>query len=547
MDASNSNSKPQLGYGDYLRFRNLVLEQSGLFFSEKKRHDLEAGIFKALNSSDLTQTNHTTLDNYYNLLQSSTPMAHLELNRLINTLTIGETHFFRNEAQFNALATQVLPALVTRKRAAAAAIGPDIQPQLRIWSAGCASGEEPYSLAILLKELLPDIDQWHIVILATDINDDLLARAQKGHYTDWSFRESRAKALKSKYFSQESSTDTHRKKYYEIQDDVRRMVSFAPLNLTKDTYPALNNNTVSMDLILCRNVTIYFTEQTTRQVVEKFYHALVDGGWLVVGHSEPSLVIYRAFQARNLSNTLLYQKTGQPTPWPDDWEWLNQPDYTAGLSTQQPMVKRPEVTIGRPDSNPGINTASLNKPAINQPLLPGHPAPAKEADPYDVAAVLLNKGHIEEAINELHHKLAAAPNFAPAHSLLGRAYANSGQWAEAHRWCESALKLDALQSEAYYVLALVHEQNGNFDAAIDFFKKAVYLERDNPLFHFNLAVLYKKTDRPQMARRTCQNAIKILQKWPPGSIVPDTGGATAKHLLEAAKRILTELETGNDT
>jgi len=171
----------KLGYGDYLRFRDLVLERTGLHFPEKKRTDLEIGVLKSLAESSLAGSNHRNdLDAYYSLLTDrNNPATQTEMKRLIDTLTIGETHFFRDESQFNALANEVLPAVIARKRAAAAAVGPDIQPQLRIWSVGCATGEEPYSLAMMLKELLPDIDNWYILILATDISLTALKRAQK--------------------------------------------------------------------------------------------------------------------------------------------------------------------------------------------------------------------------------------------------------------------------------------------------------------------------------------------------------------------------------
>ena len=173
VDLPNEPSK--LGYGDYLRFRELVLERSGLHFPEKRRANLEAGLFKALAASALfVSEGGYNLDGYYELLRDkNNPTGKAELERLLHTLTIGETHFFRDEAQFNALATYVLPELIARKRAAAAAVGPGINPQLRIWSAGCATGEEAYSIAILLSELLPDIDRWHILILATDINQEV--------------------------------------------------------------------------------------------------------------------------------------------------------------------------------------------------------------------------------------------------------------------------------------------------------------------------------------------------------------------------------------
>jgi chemotaxis protein methyltransferase CheR len=158
-----------------------------------------------------------------------------------------------------------------------------------------------------------------------------------------------------------------------------------------------------------------------------------------------------------------------------------------------------------------------------------------------VAEVLLNKGHTQEAIDELHRKLTFDSNFAPAHSLLGRAYANLGRWDKARYWCESALRLDTLQAETYYVLGLIYEHEGKVEAAIDMFKKAIYLDREAPLLHFHLAMLYKKTNQMKNARKACQNTIKVLEKWPVASIVPDSGGATAKHLLEAARRISGEL------
>ncbi len=523
------NFKTELGYGDYLRFRDMVLEISGLYFPDKKKADLEAGLFKALAASPLGNGNGYNLDAYYNLLRDrSSAAGRTELSRLINTLTIGETHFFRDESQFNALAAQVLPALVERKRAMAAAIGPGIQPQLRLWSAGCASGEEAYSLAILLKELLPDIDNWHILILATDINHDSLTRAREAIYSDWSFRENRAKAMRSRYFTPEvKSGGPASSLRYRLQENIRRMVTFTNLNLIDDPYPSFQNNTASMDLIICRNVTIYFAEETTRQVVRRFYEALVEGGWLVVGHSEPSLVIYRAFEACTFPDTLLYRKTGQPAPWPNDWEWLDK------SSPVQPTngASQPPVSFSPPP------------PPKPEPVKPPA-APRPEPDPYDLAHSLLDSGKIEEAVAELERKLVTAPNFAPAHSLLGRAYANMARWPEARQWCQSALKLDSLQAEAYYVLALIDEHEGQWEPAIDRLKKAIYLDREAPLPHFNLGMLYRKTGQKAQAGRAFLNAARVLEKWSPAALVPDSGGATARQLLDLSRRLVKEMEGG---
>lgn len=540
-----SNSFSSLSYSDYLRFRELVLERSGLYFSEKKKVELESGLLKALAGSSVNPFNDSyNLDQYYHLLRDRiNPTGRAEMERLINFLTVGETHFFRDEGQFGTLTKQILPALIARKRAAAAAVGLDIQPQLRLWSAGCATGEEAYSLAILLKELIPDIDRWHILILATDINQDSLARAREAVYSDWSFREVQAKTLQARYFNFDPAT-----RHYALRQDVRQMVTFAPLNLIEDNYPGLDNNTVSMDLILCRNVTIYFTEQDTRRVAQKFYEALVQDGWLVVGHSEPSPAIYWAFQPRTWPNALLYQKTGQPHFNPGAWSWfqsLNTPpllNNPASSQTEADLFAR----IPAPE-NKDLNLSLISDLLVTPPLSPSlsiYPSsePLPEAVSSESASILLNQGQIMEAINELQRQLSRDPHFAPAHTLLGRAYANLGQWSEAKRWCQSAINLDKLQAEAYYLLGLIYEQEKQPEPAIAMLKKAIYLESNTPLPYLNLVALYRQTGQKKNAQRACRNAIKVLGKYSPADVIPHSGGTTAKHLLAAAQRILHELE-----
>lgn len=534
--ASNSNSladglvKSELGYGDYLRFRDLVRERSGLHFPEKKWADLEMGVFKALTESPImSNSNGYNLDEYYNLLgDKSNPVGRAEMDRLIKMLTIGETHFFRDKAQFDALTKHILPDLIARKRAAAAAVGPGTSPQLRIWSAGCATGEEPYSVAIVLKELLPDLENWQILILATDINSDVLTRAREAIYSDWSFRESRAKVLQSHYFSPEMLQSPRSVVRYRLQSQIRQMVTFASLNLVEDNYPAIYNNTASMDLILCRNVTIYFTEEATRQVIKQFYDTLAEGGWLMVGHSEPSMLVYQAFQLHSFPDTFLYQKItrsngyiSQGSGFENTNQWVFQP--TTALVP--PLVTQPST---------GFSPENLASRQLIQ--TDNCPSP----DLYEQAQILLQAERVQDVIAVLQQKLSNEPDFAPAHSLLGLAYAELGQWEEAQRWCHSALKLDKLLAEAYFVLGLVSQNEADIHTAIGMFKKAIYLKRFEPLFHFHLATLYHQQKNTELTRRAYQNAIRILEKWPHDQIVSYSGGATAKYLLETIQRIWAE-------
>jgi len=166
------------------------------------------------------------------------PIGHPLWRAVIRATTIGETYFFRNAAQFQALRDQVLPELIARRRA-------NGFKQIRVWSAGCATGEEPYSLAILLGELLPDLADWSITILATDINQEFLERARQGVYRASAFRNETPDDLRDRYFKPVEGG-------WQLDPAIRRMVTFGHLNLVSDDYPSFETNTTGLDLIVCR-------------------------------------------------------------------------------------------------------------------------------------------------------------------------------------------------------------------------------------------------------------------------------------------------------
>jgi chemotaxis protein methyltransferase CheR len=489
-DISNRTAQniPSLGEGDYERFSRLLLEHCGLNFSESRRAELELGVRHAFAASTCAD-----LDEYYRLMQDPA-RGRMDLDRLVNATTISETHFFRDTAQFDAIFHHVLPQIIESRR---------FVRTLRIWSAGCASGEEPYSIAMLLRELLPDVDEWAITILGTDINTESLQRARKAVFGEWAFREERAKEWRPRYFRPPQPGGGNR---YKLIPQVQRMVSFGKLNLSDGDYPSYSTNTTFMDLILCRNVTIYFSEPVTRQVIERFYNCLVDGGWLVVGHSEPSLYTYRRFQPRNYPDTIVYQRTGQPTALPMDWDLS-----PAGEAAPVPPVK--------PDTGPIT-------------LLPS--ASAAQADPFERAQELLEYGHSEQARDVLLKQVKLRPGHAPTCALLGQAYANLGQWQEAEQWCRQAVRYNNLQLDAYYTLALVMQHQGQLDQAIGAMKKVVYIDRNHVLGHFGLADLYHSNGQLPQACKSLDNARRLLERCADDQIIPGSGGIVAGRLRETA-------------
>jgi chemotaxis protein methyltransferase CheR len=533
--ALNHTTKPDpsLGYGNYLRFSKLVQDRCGLYFPDRRRAELELGVRQAFAASTCAD-----LDDYYRLLQDPGDGA-VEMDRLINALTISESHFFRDAGQFDALYNHVLPRIIERRRFVRA---------MRIWSAGCASGEEPYSIAMVLRELLPDVDEWSITILGTDINTEALDRARKAVYSDWSFREDRAKHWRLRYFRPQG-------KRYELVPEVRHMVTFAQLNLVEDSYPAYETNTTLMDLILCRNVTIYFTDPIIRRIVERFYDALVDGGWLVVGHSETSLTTYRRFQARNFPDAILYQRTGQPTAIPPDWEWLTGPpaweDKTTevvgdlGLDIPVPAPVPIPIDVQRVSAAEGFESdqvlASVPAPVDIQPTPPieetGQCALLIENDdPLERAREFLDYGRSEQARDLLLELASLGPDHAQTCALLGRAYANLGCWAEAEHWCRQAVRFDKLALDAYYTLALVLQHQGQIAQAIEAMKKVIYIDHNYVLGHFGLANLYRTNDQLPQAHKSLDNARRLLEARADNEVIPDSSGITAKRLWEATIR-----------
>lgn len=207
----------------------------------------------------------------YHLALRENPHFSAELEALVAGITVGETYFFRHEQQIALLKDTLLPEIVARKRQA-------LDLSLRIWSAGCSTGEEIYSLAILLHEMLPDIRNWALHLLATDINTEALSAAVRGRYRSHSFRAT-PEPLMKKYFGKIGDKQ-------QIDETLRRGVSITHLNLAEDAFPALLTETYAMDLILCRNVVIYLIPEVARRITSGLAHSLAPDGVLLMGASD---------------------------------------------------------------------------------------------------------------------------------------------------------------------------------------------------------------------------------------------------------------------
>jgi chemotaxis protein methyltransferase CheR len=280
---SNSDSAQSLGDAQYRRFVEFIYRSTGIWFEETKKYFVEKRLRERMEILGIDN-----FRDYYFLLKFGSNAR--ELQELYNRLTVNETYFFRDFPQLAGFAEEVLPLIVRQKKK----VGDNT---FRIWSAGCSTGEEAYTLAIILLEMLPDSANWKIQITATDINSKVLDSARKGLYGARSVKDMPPEYLE-RYFTQ-------RLDFNLVNQSLKGLISFNNLNLSEDKEM---QDYQGFDVVFCRNVLIYFDTESRQQVVERFYRSLHTGGYIFLGHSESVGRITELFKMRRVGEHIVYYK-----------------------------------------------------------------------------------------------------------------------------------------------------------------------------------------------------------------------------------------------
>jgi chemotaxis protein methyltransferase CheR len=432
-----------------------IISRMGLHFPQERWGDLANGLASAAREQGVRDT-----DAYAHRLLSS-PLTRREIETLASHLTVGETYFFREKQSFDVLEGHVLPELIRLRR--------DDGMRLRIWSAGCCTGEEPYSVAMLLDRMIPNLADWNITILATDINPRFLKSASAGVYGEWSFRVTPA-GIRDRYFSALPGGRM------QIARRIRRMVTFSLLNLAEDTYPSLLNNTNAMDVVLCRNVLMYFAPQHAARVVANLHGALVENGWLLVAPCESSQSLFRQFTVGDFPGAIVYRKPAGSAPLP---------------SVESEPVGYPEPLAIQEN----MQTGEVNR-------------------------------REDQAAPQTHAPQADSPIF------VARALANKGELAEALTWCDRAVFSDVLNPAHRYFRAMVAQELGKLDEAIQSLEQALYLDQDFVMAHFALGNLAYRLGRHAVSRRHSRSVLGLLERLDPDVPLPESEGLTAGRLRE---------------
>ena len=450
---------------DFEAIRALLADKAGLVFDDSRRDSLSYSL-----GERLTACGVGTVGEYLALLPGSPD----EVQALLNAVTIQETHFFRNPPQFRALRQHVLPQLIRR----AATSG---NRRLRVWSAGCSTGEEPYSVAMLLRELLPLTDGWDVRVVATDVSTRALDAARVGRYGSRALHTAPPEDVERWFIRQGDE--------YVVRPEVRELVEFRHHNLVTEPVPFAE----PVDLLLCRNVTIYFARDTTRRLMKQFHEALAEGGYLFLGHSETLWQINDEFRLVTLGDAFVYRRDSAA----DVAERRSiLPDRRTGDDGLPPEGER---RVNRGDRRSAWEV--LTKPRVL-------PFPRRVPPPVTDSAPAV------DALEEV------------------RAALRAGRYADASALAAAVARTDSMRADAHYLNGLALANLGRDADALVELRKAIYVDPMAGFAHFLLAgVLSRLGDMPGAAR-SYRAAAETLGRDGADADATELGGRSIGELVD---------------
>jgi chemotaxis protein methyltransferase CheR len=467
----------------YQRVAGLLGEQTGLAFSAARIADAEAGIRRAMARAGVADP-----AGYLQALDS----GRADLDGLISELTMGETYFFREPAHWEVLRDEVLPALQRAR---------PTEHVLRVWSAGCASGEEAYSLAILLEELgLAARSD----ILATDLSGPALEKARRACYGPWSLRGVAPERIANHFSSQGPP--------WCLDDRLRQRVHLGRLNLARDVYPSFASGTWGMDLILCRNVLIYLDEATVRRVARGLADCLAPGGWLLTGPSDPQVNDDGKLEPVVTKAGLFYRKA------------------LAGAELAKPP-SLPAVPV--------LNAERGRDHRLSPTLSAAWRGGLVEEQRLSATREAFAGGEYARA-----RALAAELTGAEAAALCVRAAANQGGPSEAERVAAESMRRHPGCAELQLLHAVLLLDLGREAEAAQAARRALYLDRGLVMGHFLLGTALVRMEDALGARKAFRNARALCAPLPADQLVPFGDGQRAAGLAEAAEGQLQLLGAG---
>jgi chemotaxis protein methyltransferase CheR len=482
---------------------NLIYQQFGLVVRDHQLNNLYATIQQACQKFGYNKCGH-----YLEYLETA-PHTSPQWEHLISGVTIGESYFFRDDSQIQFLRHHCLPKLIARHQKSG-------DKTLRIWSAGCSSGQELYTLAFLIAELLPDPGEWNVHLMGTDINTEVLSQALHGRYSEWSLRAT-PEAVRSRFFSRQGNE-------YIVRPLFRSMASFNYLNLIDDDYPAMLSQTHAMDLILCRNVFIYFDKKIIDKVMKKFTSCLLEDGYLLLGSSDLLASAVPGLVMRQVGNVSCFQHLAG-----------SHAETVTATRKQTATAVRKAVTAKRKLPPLTKKRRSPEKP------VPVQPAPAKKGVSQASAGIqavhkkligLLSEERWSDALAVADRGLLELGEHSDLLQHKAKALANLGNSTAALKLCEHSLSLDSTEKHTYFIQALVLfelERVADAEAAM---RKVIYLDREFVEAHFQLGLIHIRQGQKKSGLKHLHNALDLASRGDPERRLHHAPGMSYARLSE---------------
>lgn len=497
---------------EFGRFRDYIHQHSGIFLEEQKSDSLRISLI-----TRATRFSFDSLSEYYEMLVKDEE----EFKELMNLVTINETSLFRFPQQFEALKKSIVPEIIEGKSG--------LNRQFRVWSAGCSTGEEPYTIAMTLLDSGLEGLGYKIEVMGTDVSTNALLRAKQGVYPARGLL-SVPSSVSSRFF--EPTPHGHR-----VTDRVRKHVTFQYHNLIKEPYPlALMGN---WDVIFCRNVTIYFRLESTRRVVDNFYESLNPGGYLFIGHSETLTSISDRFEPVEVGGVFLYRKPmprkpGASSRSPVEAQPTHRPSTARLAEESRKVTPRPKGLVSP-------------EPKRAEPVsrLATSESDSEVAQLLEAARLASQSGRNDAVIEAIDAVRVLQPMNAEAYLLAAYVHADQGAMNEAFAECHQALSIDPLLAAARYVLGIIHLGRGEQTEAISEFKRTVYIDSGFALAHLNLANLYRARGAIADSCREYENTLRALYENPEGPWTWFLGGFRPDLLAKTVERSLIECRKGS--
>ncbi len=478
---------------DVLLAEEVVRRRTGLVFRAGRRDTLSAAIARGVQ-----RTGAPGLGSYLARLEAEPAL----LDELVGEITVGETYFFRDPGQLGVIFDEVVPALLQDRPS-----GP-----LRIWSAGCATGEEAYTLAILFEQrgLLPRVS-----IVATDLSKAALALARRAHFGRWSLR-GVSSDIVARYFTASGNR-------FRLTPELRGSVDFRHLNLAEDSYPSLATGISGMDLILCRNVLIYFDAETIARVARHLMDSLSPHGWLVTGASDPPLGDVVPCEVVLTAAGLAYRRPGRR-------------GVRAPVVSRGQRLEATATTALPPPRAPGVREVPWERTTLwARPR--EHSTPAPDVEGAARAYEARDSAEAADAASQLE----GPGTDAAAWVILVRSCANRGALDAAGRACAAGLDAHRTSAELAHLHGLLLLESGRLPEAAAALRRALYLDRGMAVTHLALAYAHVRMGHSGRAGQALRNAERLLARMPPSAPVPAADGELAGRLLDVARAQLSLL------